>query len=459
MFLPTSSTFTTSKMESLPQDLQALFSKVLPKIFIAIDGLSSLRDVPTILEHVMLRLTFLEYAMSVWRQAQSPNSHAEPSNLSRSSPSHRSRHSDLSGRWRLLFSDKYLFFLFKNILLDCSKRSDDSNKAHTYAEAVHLRHASVPGIYELSAAPARAVLRKILESSLRTLIENLVLSNTAKYGTWQNVRVPDTSPKTPPGFQGTESQGTSRTNIGPQTSSRPGAAQFLRLSLFEAMQTFKVLDIVQAADTFDVHRIMSYTTRSWLDRPSLNGNSAHLYPAHVKEAKDLFMRRGLPLDFFVYTSSHMAFSVQKSRSDNASSPSHSCSDSGRHVSKSATFFITDLEVAADILRLGLSKVQASQTTRQKLARLLVRLFAKRSGIAISLHESEEGHYVRLQSIEPRQIETTASRLQLATTGALTNLIEIANSTGSRHGSGAYDFIFKTLLQVCVSVSGMNEYIS
>ena len=56
---------------------------------------------------------------------------------------------------------------------------------------------SALGIYELAAAPARAMLRKMLESSLRTLIEGLMLSDTAKYGTWQNVRLLNSLRRTP----------------------------------------------------------------------------------------------------------------------------------------------------------------------------------------------------------------------------------------------------------------------
>jgi hypothetical protein len=60
-------------MPSDPRNLQALLAKVLSKILIAIDALTSLRDVPTILEDMALRLSFVEHAMVVWRQAQSPS--------------------------------------------------------------------------------------------------------------------------------------------------------------------------------------------------------------------------------------------------------------------------------------------------------------------------------------------------------------------------------------------------
>lgn len=393
--------------------------------------------------------------MSAWRQAQSPNGQGKPHSQSRASPSRRSRYSDASVRWRLLFSDKYLFFLFKDVLLECSKRSSESDNEHTYAEAIPLRNANGSDIYELSAAPARAILRKILESSLRTLIEALVLSNAAKYGTWQDVRPPDTPPVTPSGFSGSMSQGTRHTSvIAPQAISAPDSAISSRVSSFEAMQSFQLLDTTQAVDASDVHCIISYAAQSWLDCPSPNSNPTRLYPEHIKAANDLLMERGLPLDYSVCTSAQMSLSMQKSGSGNTSSPNHRHSVNRRHVSKSTTFFITDLDAAAAILRLGLSKVQTTHTARQKIARLLLRLFAKGSGIAISLHESEEGHYVRLQPIEPRQMETSASRLQFANTGALVNLIEIVNSTGSRHEIGAYESIFRTLLQVCIGVSTM-----
>lgn len=445
-----------SRMESLPQDLQALLSKVLPKIFIAIDGLSSLRDVPNILEHMVLRLTILEYAMSVWRQAQSPNCRGISHSPNRSSPSHRSRYPDSSLRWRLLFSDKHLFFLFKDVLLNSSKQLSESGNAHIYTEAASLRHASGLGMYELSAAPARAVLRKILESSLRTLIEALVLSNAAKYGTWQDVRLPNTPPLRSSGYSGPTSQDTRRDIVfAPQAIPGPDPTQSSRVRSFEATQTFQLLDTTQAVDAFDVHRSISYAAQSWLNCPSSNSGSTRLYLDHIKAANDLLMQRGLPLDYFVCTSAQMSFSIQKSGSGRTSSPKHWHSVSGRHLSTSTTFFITDLDAAAEIVRLGLSKVQATPATRQKIARLLVRLFAKGSGISISMHESKEGHYVRLQPVGPRQIEISASRLQFANTGALTSLIELANSTESRNGIGASENLFRTLLQLCVSVSPMN----
>ena len=394
--------------------------------------------------------------MFAWRQAQSPNGQGKPYSQSRASPSQRSRYSDASIRWRLLFSDKYLYFLFKDVLLQCSKRSGESSNAHTDAEAVPLQHASGLGLYELSAAPARAILRKILESSLRTLIETLVLSNAAKYGTWQDIRPPDTGPITPPpGFSASMSQDTRCTSaVAPQAISGPGSAISSRVSLFEAMQNFQLLDTTQAVDDLKMHSLLHCAVRLWLDCLSPNCEWTRLYPEHIKAANDLLMERGLPLDYSVCTSAQMSLSMQKSESGNTSSPNRWHSVNGRHVSKSTTFFITDLDAAAAILRLGLSKVQTTHTARQKIARLLVRLFAKGSGVAISLHESEEGHYVRLQPVEPRQIETSASRLQFANTGALVNLIEVANSTGSRHEIGAYENIFRTFLQVCVSFSAM-----
>ena len=443
-------------MESLPQDLQALLSKVLPKIFITIDGLSSLRDVPNILEHMVLRLTLLECAMSVWRQAQSPNCRGTSHSPNRSSPSHRSRYSDSSLRWRLLFSDKYLFFLFKDVLLNSSKQSSESGNAHIYTEAASLRHASGLGMYELSAAPARAVLRKILESSLRTLIEALVLSNAAKYGTWQDVRLPDTSPIKPSGLSGPMSQDTRRTIVlAPQAIPGPDPVQSSRVSLFEATQTFQLLETTQAVDAFDVHRSISCAAQSWLECPSPNSKSTRLNPEHIKAANDLLMQRGLPLDYSVCTSAQMSLSIQMSGSGKTSLPKQWHSVSGRHVSNSTTFFITDLDAAVDILRLGLSKVQTTPTTRQEITRLLVRLFAKGSGIAISIHESEEGHYVRLQPVEPRQIEKSASRLRFANTGALTSLIELAKATGSRKGIDASENLFRTLIQLCVSAPAVN----
>ena len=96
---------------------------------------------------------------------------------------------DSSARWQFLFSDTYLYFLFKDILIDCGNRSSDSGNVHTDAKAVRLRHDNGSGVYELAAAPARAVLRKVVRSSLRTLIEDLVLSNVAKYGTWKDIRL------------------------------------------------------------------------------------------------------------------------------------------------------------------------------------------------------------------------------------------------------------------------------
>jgi hypothetical protein len=79
-------------MDALPKDIQALLSKVLPKIFITIDALTSLRDVPTALEQIATRLTRLEYAMFVWRQAQSLNSQVNLRSLVSPNPtSHFSR--------------------------------------------------------------------------------------------------------------------------------------------------------------------------------------------------------------------------------------------------------------------------------------------------------------------------------------------------------------------------------
>jgi hypothetical protein len=66
-----------------------------------------------------------------------------------------------------------------------------SRDISTGTETKSWRHMGRPGIYELSAGPTRAVLRRILELSLRALVEDLVLSYTTKYGTWQDVRPPN----------------------------------------------------------------------------------------------------------------------------------------------------------------------------------------------------------------------------------------------------------------------------
>ena len=68
-------------MEAVPKVLRSLLSRTLPKIHIAIDALTSLRDVPVILEDMVFRLTFLEYAMLLWRQAQSHHSQVKSESL------------------------------------------------------------------------------------------------------------------------------------------------------------------------------------------------------------------------------------------------------------------------------------------------------------------------------------------------------------------------------------------
>lgn len=92
----TNSTYTIPTMDVLPEDIQALLSKVLPKVLFAIDALTSLRDVPVILEYVALRLAFLEYAMCVWRRRQSPNIRGKPQSLCIFKPAYLSSLANIS---------------------------------------------------------------------------------------------------------------------------------------------------------------------------------------------------------------------------------------------------------------------------------------------------------------------------------------------------------------------------
>ena len=94
--LSTNSTYTISTMDVLPEDIQALLSKVLPKILFAIDALTSLRDVPVVLEYMVLRLVFLEYGMYVWRRRQSPNIQGKPQSLCISKPPYLSSLANVS---------------------------------------------------------------------------------------------------------------------------------------------------------------------------------------------------------------------------------------------------------------------------------------------------------------------------------------------------------------------------
>lgn len=291
--------------------------------------------------------------MTVWRQAQSSNGQGKPHNLRRYSRSTRSGHPDSSATWRLLFSDKCLYFLFKDILLDCSKQSSDSNSAHTYAEALSLRYVNGPGLYELSAAPARATLRKILESSLRLLIQDLVISNAAKYGTWQDIRLLDT-PATPFGFSGIVSQETSRTSMAPQVSLglSPSYPTLVAAALFKALY---YLYSTEDVESFNVPWTTSYAASLRPECPARNEISIHAHP-HIRATNDLLMQTQLPLKHAVYTSAQMSFSIHKSFPGNTFFSIPLNPVAGSCVSKSTTFFTIDLDAIVDILRLGLSKV-------------------------------------------------------------------------------------------------------
>lgn len=266
-------------------------------------------------------------------------------------------------------------------------------------------------------------------------------SNTAKHGTWQGIRLRDTPLTTRPNFSGTVSQDTSRTSTALQTIPGSHRAYCFRVNISEAMQNFQSLNTTQASERFKVHRLVRIAVRLWLDRQISNGSSAHVRLGTIEAANDLLLRRALLLDHSVYTSAQMSFSMQKSWSDNVSCLSHWKSVSGCRVSKSTTISMKDLDAAVGILHLVLSNVQASRTTQHEIARLLVRLWAKGSAIAISLHESEQGICVRLQPIETQKIETSPSPLQHASTGgtfkwigfAMISLLEVSASISDSSG--------------------------
>lgn len=52
--------------------LRMLIAAVLKKVHFVINTLASLRDVPVILDNMVLRLIFLEYAIAAWRYEQRP---------------------------------------------------------------------------------------------------------------------------------------------------------------------------------------------------------------------------------------------------------------------------------------------------------------------------------------------------------------------------------------------------
>lgn len=78
------------------------------------------------------------------------------------------------------------------MLVKSNKPFERPDPSHAWTSNVDVRGLNTvgrSGIYERAADPARVVLRNLLESSLRDLIENLMLSRVAQSGTWLDIRL------------------------------------------------------------------------------------------------------------------------------------------------------------------------------------------------------------------------------------------------------------------------------
>jgi hypothetical protein len=60
--------YTSFAMDPQSKRMQALISIELNKVHVAIDGLTSLHDVPAILQEMVFRLKLLEHVMAAWQR-------------------------------------------------------------------------------------------------------------------------------------------------------------------------------------------------------------------------------------------------------------------------------------------------------------------------------------------------------------------------------------------------------
>lgn len=247
--------------------------------------------------------------------------------------------------------------------MKCSNRSSDSDDAHICAEVVPLRHDGKPGIYEFAAAPARAILRKILESSLRTLIEHLVLSDTAKYGTWASVRPLDSPQRTSSAIRDVATHSSDRSVI---------------LTWQISFEAIKAL----SGKANELLHVMANTRSAPVPL---------LMPKHILS--------------------------------NTPSPIFPSWAGDYRLSNSGVLTLIGSGARTDLLCLRLPKLLSEQTDRRKIARLHLLDSSKHFGLFIAMYTTKGGHCLLLQPIDTHQPDECASNSIVAHSRIWTDYLE------------------------------------
>lgn len=327
-------------------------------------------------------------------------------------------------------------------MIDCGKQAIDKSPTRTWTtdiKALHLRRIGEADkcIYELATAPAQVVLRNILGLSFRTLIDDLALSNTAKYGTWQEVRLLDTPQDTSSSPRGVVTHVSGqRQNLALSTNLRP---RWQRKTLPLAQRHAAV----QAVELWSLRRVMeelavwhTFSSNSNALRPSLHPHGT---------TDSMLMRRDSPLHRFDHQFVQLLSRTQSANLSNTlTTVPWSAAGVYRPGNISISTTMTDCPSLDDFLRLLFSKLHLSRTTRAKIAILLPLRDLQDLGVSIEIHATKEGRPVSVQSANAQK---RMYNFQMADAGAIVDFFEIGNATASRCENRAFEFAWKTLLQV------------
>jgi hypothetical protein len=258
-------------------------------------------------------------------------------------------------------------------------------------------------IYELATEPAQDVLRKILGLSLRTLIEDLVLSNTAKYGTWQEVRLLDMPRNKAAGLHGVSAHVENKMDI------------WSFACVLSELCTFIVFGTAPSHDATQTHSILR------------------------RAAKNMLMRRDTPTGRLSHQSVQLLSRMQSATLSNTPTSVYWSPAGVYRPSKSTIFTTTDFLLLTDSLRLVLPKLHL---IRGKAALSLRFGDLQDLEVSIAIHATKEGYHVSLQ---PAEAQKGDSSLRMANAGAIVDLVETQDSRECRCRSAAS---WRAWFQVC-----------